>query len=161
MTPPPPDSGRGDDLPLPEALLPEALAAAITMAGPMSIAQFMGAANTHYYATRDPLGASGDFVTAPEISQMFGELIGLWAADLWDRAGRPDVAWVELGPGRGTVRCMHTTRPGSAFANPLSLLLPRQRLLRLFTPSAGHDAVHASDSNHRAHVRCTTFVGMT
>ena len=103
MTPTPPDSGRGDDLSLPETLLPEALAAAITMAGPMSIAQFMGAANTHYYATRDPLGTSGDFVTAPEISQMFGELIGLWAADLWDRAGRPDVAWVELGPGRGTL----------------------------------------------------------
>jgi NADH dehydrogenase [ubiquinone] 1 alpha subcomplex assembly factor 7 len=83
--------------------LAEALAAAITMAGPMSIAQFMGAANAHYYATRDPLGAAGDFVTAPEISQMFGELIGLWAADLWDRADRPDVAWVELGPGRGTL----------------------------------------------------------
>jgi SAM-dependent MidA family methyltransferase len=63
----------------------------------------MAAANAHYYATRDPLGAGGDFTTAPEISQMFGELIGLWAADLWDRAGRPDIAWVELGPGRGTL----------------------------------------------------------
>ncbi|MEN2790793.1 SAM-dependent methyltransferase [Sphingomonas oligophenolica] len=63
----------------------------------------MAAANAHYYATRDPLGASGDFTTAPEISQMFGELIGLWCADLWDRAGRPDIAWVELGPGRGTL----------------------------------------------------------
>jgi NADH dehydrogenase [ubiquinone] 1 alpha subcomplex assembly factor 7 len=63
----------------------------------------MTAANAHYYATRDPLGADGDFTTAPEISQMFGELIGLWAADLWDRAGRPDAAWVECGPGRGTL----------------------------------------------------------
>ncbi len=63
----------------------------------------MAAANAHYYATRDPLGAAGDFTTAPEISQMFGELIGLWCADLWDRAGRPDIAWVELGPGRGTL----------------------------------------------------------
>ena len=63
----------------------------------------MAAANAHYYATRDPLGAGGDFTTAPEISQMFGELIGLWAADLWDRAGRPETAWVELGPGRGTL----------------------------------------------------------
>ena len=99
MTTAPAATGAG------EASLPlaEALAAAITMAGPMSIAQFMGAANAHYYATRDPLGRAGDFVTAPEISQMFGELIGLWAADLWDRAGRPDVAWVELGPGRGTL----------------------------------------------------------
>jgi SAM-dependent MidA family methyltransferase len=64
----------------------------------------MALANAHYYATRDPLGAAGDFVTAPEISQMFGELIGLALADLWDRAGRPPgVAYVELGPGRGTL----------------------------------------------------------
>lgn len=86
-----------------EAALPERLARAITLAGPISIAQYMAAANAHYYATRDPLGAGGDFTTAPEISQMFGELIGLWLADLWDRAGRPDVAYVELGPGRGTL----------------------------------------------------------
>ncbi|QJQ33639.1 class I SAM-dependent methyltransferase [Sphingomonas lacunae] len=63
----------------------------------------MAYANAHYYATRDPLGADGDFITAPEISQMFGELIGLWCADLWMRAGQPDAAWVELGPGRGTL----------------------------------------------------------
>uniref|UniRef100_UPI0035CA2DBD class I SAM-dependent methyltransferase n=1 Tax=uncultured Sphingomonas sp. TaxID=158754 RepID=UPI0035CA2DBD len=63
----------------------------------------MASANAQYYATRDPLGAAGDFTTSPEISQMFGELIGLWCADLWDRAGRPDIAWVELGPGRGTL----------------------------------------------------------
>ncbi|MEG3182263.1 SAM-dependent methyltransferase [Sphingomonas sp. LT1P40] len=63
----------------------------------------MGAANTHYYATRDPLGTRGDFTTAPEISQMFGELIGLALADLWDRAGRPTAHYVELGPGRGTL----------------------------------------------------------
>ncbi|CAN5394931.1 SAM-dependent methyltransferase [soil metagenome] len=86
-----------------ETLLPERLARAITLAGPMSLAQYMGAANAHYYATRDPLGAGGDFTTAPEISQMFGELIGLWSADLWDSAGRPGAAWVELGPGRGTL----------------------------------------------------------
>ncbi|CAN5876381.1 SAM-dependent methyltransferase [soil metagenome] len=86
-----------------EPTLADRLARAITLAGPISIAQFMAAANAHYYATRDPLGAGGDFTTAPEISQMFGELIGLWCADLWDRAGRPDIAWVELGPGRGTL----------------------------------------------------------
>jgi NADH dehydrogenase [ubiquinone] 1 alpha subcomplex assembly factor 7 len=86
-----------------EASLPDRLARAITLAGPMPVSQFMAAANAHYYATRDPLGAAGDFTTAPEISQMFGELIGLWCADLWDRAGRPAVAWVELGPGRGTL----------------------------------------------------------
>jgi SAM-dependent MidA family methyltransferase len=64
----------------------------------------MAAANTHYYATRDPLGRAGDFITAPEISQMFGELIGLALAEVWLRAGRPEpVAYVELGPGRGTL----------------------------------------------------------
>jgi len=84
-------------------LLPERLARAITLAGPIPLSQFMGAANAHYYGTRDPLGARGDFTTAPEISQMFGELIGLWMADLWDRAGRPAARYVELGPGRGTL----------------------------------------------------------
>lgn len=73
------------------------------MAGPIPLSQFMGAANAHYYATRDPLGARGDFTTAPEVSQMFGELIGLWMADLWQRAGEPPVRYVELGPGRGTL----------------------------------------------------------
>jgi NADH dehydrogenase [ubiquinone] 1 alpha subcomplex assembly factor 7 len=65
---------------------------------------FMGEANAHYYATRDPLGAAGDFTTAPEISQMFGEMVGAALADYWDRAGRPgDALYVELGPGRGTL----------------------------------------------------------
>jgi len=64
----------------------------------------MGEANTHYYATRDPLGVTGDFTTAPEISQMFGEIVGAALADCWARAGRPDNAlYVELGPGRGTL----------------------------------------------------------
>ncbi|MCT2559959.1 SAM-dependent methyltransferase [Tsuneonella sp. YG55] len=72
--------------------------------GPISLAHFMAESNARYYTTRDPLGAGGDFVTAPEISQMFGELIGLWLADMWIRAGRPDpVGFVELGPGRGTL----------------------------------------------------------
>ena len=85
------------------ASLADRLAQMIDMAGPIPVAQFMAAANTHYYATRDPLGAAGDFTTAPEISQMFGELTGLWLADLWDRAGRPAAHYVELGPGRGTL----------------------------------------------------------
>jgi len=64
----------------------------------------MEACNTYYYATRDPLGAAGDFTTAPEISQMFGELVGAAMADAWARASRPaNVRYVELGPGRGTL----------------------------------------------------------
>ncbi len=72
--------------------------------GPISLSQFMGESNARYYASRDPLGSGGDFVTAPEISQMFGELIGLWLADIWIKAGRRQpVHYVELGPGRGSL----------------------------------------------------------
>src|SRR5947209_19666525 len=64
----------------------------------------MEACNAYYYSTRDPLGARGDFTTAPEISQMFGEMIGAALADCWKRAGAPDGAiYAELGPGRGTL----------------------------------------------------------
>lgn len=73
--------------------------------GPIPLAQFMAEANAHYYSARDPLGADGDFVTAPEISQMFGEMIGGWLADLAIRAGALDAVYVELGPGRGTLAC--------------------------------------------------------
>lgn len=84
--------------------LTERLARLIDTSGPISVSQYMAEANAHYYATRDPLGAAGDFTTAPEISQMFGELVGLWLADLWDKAGCPaEVYYVELGPGRGTL----------------------------------------------------------
>ena len=76
----------------------------IETSGPISLAQYMAESNAHYYASRDPLGAAGDFTTAPEISQMFGEMIGLWLADMWQRAGAPGrVCYVELGPGRGTL----------------------------------------------------------
>lgn len=64
----------------------------------------MGACNAYYYATRDPLGTRGDFTTAPEISQMFGELAGACLADCWARTGKPaGTRFVELGPGRGTL----------------------------------------------------------
>ena len=84
------------------------LAARIRATGPITLADYMAEALGHpehgYYRRGDPLGAAGDFTTAPEISQMFGELIGLWLADAWERLGRPDpVRVVELGPGRGTL----------------------------------------------------------
>ena len=87
---------------------PETLAAIfrrlIANTGPISLAHYMCEANARYYSAKDPLGAAGDFVTAPEISQMFGELIGLWLADMWIGAGRKQpVHYVELGPGRGTL----------------------------------------------------------
>nr|WP_301287158.1 SAM-dependent methyltransferase [Sphingobium sp. OAS761] len=80
------------------------LARQIASGGPISVAHYMGEANRHYYATRDPLGLEGDFTTAPEISQMFGELVGLALADLWLRSPmRVEPVYVELGPGRGTL----------------------------------------------------------
>ena len=63
----------------------------------------MAACNAHYYATRDPLGAAGDFTTAPEIHQMFGEMVGACLADCWHRAGSAEAIYAELGPGRGTL----------------------------------------------------------
>jgi len=80
----------------------------IASQGPLTMARFMAEALGHpeygYYMTRNPFGAEGDFVTAPEVSQMFGELIGAWCADLWMQMGAPaKVYLVELGPGRGTL----------------------------------------------------------
>ena len=88
--------------------LGERLREMIAIDGPMPVEQFMMLALAHptmgYYTTRDPLGAAGDFTTSPEISQMFGELLGLWAAETWMNMGSPPpIRLVELGPGRGTL----------------------------------------------------------
>jgi NADH dehydrogenase [ubiquinone] 1 alpha subcomplex assembly factor 7 len=82
--------------------------ARIAESGPIPVAEYMAIAlgdpEHGYYRTRDPLGADGDFVTSPEISQVFGELIGLWCAVTWRAMGAPDpVRLIELGPGRGTL----------------------------------------------------------
>ena len=72
--------------------------------GPMPLAEFMALNNAAYYGGRDPFGRGGDFVTAPEVSQMFGEIVGLWCVDAWERMGRPpDIRLIELGPGRGVL----------------------------------------------------------
>lgn len=84
------------------------LAQRIRADGPLTVADYMAECLFHprhgYYSTREPFGRGGDFVTAPEISQMFGELLGLWAADTWMRLGAPaSFIFAELGPGRGTM----------------------------------------------------------
>jgi SAM-dependent MidA family methyltransferase len=84
--------------------LERALHDRIRAEGPITVEAYMQACNSYYYASRDPLGEAGDFTTAPEISQMFGELVGAALADCWKRAGAPDdVIYVEPGPGRGTL----------------------------------------------------------
>jgi NADH dehydrogenase [ubiquinone] 1 alpha subcomplex assembly factor 7 len=84
--------------------LERALRERIAAEGPIAVETYMEACNAYYYATRDPLGARGDFTTAPEVSQMFGEMIGAALADSWRRAGSPaDAIYAELGPGRGTL----------------------------------------------------------
>lgn len=89
-------------------MITERLRDRIRQTGPVSIAAFMTEAlfdpKDGYYATKDPIGAGSDFITAPEISQMFGELMGLWTAQSWIDMGSPDeFQLVELGPGRGTM----------------------------------------------------------
>ncbi len=80
----------------------------IAAGGPMPIARYMALCLTHpqygYYITRDPFGADGDFTTSPEVSQIFGELLGLWALSVWRMLGEPQaINLIELGPGRGTM----------------------------------------------------------
>ena len=106
------------------------IAALIEAQGPMSVAQFMTISlldpQQGYYATRDPLGAGGDFTTAPEISQMFGEMIGLWLVQTWADQGCPkNPRLVELGPGRGTLMAdiLRTAKVAPEFLADLEVVL--------------------------------------
>ena len=88
--------------------LGDEIKAMIGQGGPITLERFIELALGHrefgYYMKQDPFGAAGDFTTAPEISQMFGELIGLWTAEIWLAMGSPDpLRLIELGPGRGTL----------------------------------------------------------
>src|SRR5258706_11952233 len=88
--------------------LRDRLAAGIAAGGPISVAQYMTAClhdpDFGYYATRPAIGAEGDFITAPMVSQMFGELLGVWAASAWELMGRPgELRLIEMGPGDGTL----------------------------------------------------------
>jgi len=104
------------------ACLAVKIAERIRREGPLSVAAFMAMAlhdsESGYYARRDPIGRLGDFITAPEISQVFGEVVGLCLAEWWQRAGRPEpVVVAELGPGRGTL--MHDLLRAAATLSPL------------------------------------------
>jgi NADH dehydrogenase [ubiquinone] 1 alpha subcomplex assembly factor 7 len=106
------------------------IARRIALTGPISLADFMAEALGHprlgYYRTALPVGAAGDFTTAPEISQMFGELVGAWLAERWLAMGRPaPVRLVELGPGRGTLMsdALRATRGVPGFHAALDLHL--------------------------------------
>ena len=117
--------GLGAVTPL-EALIRRRIAAA----GPMPVAEYMALCLGHpehgYYRTRDPLGRGGDFVTAPEVSQMFGELVGLWLA-----AAAPEARlWVELGPGRGTLMADALRAAGAAGLRPEVWFVETSEVLR-------------------------------
>ena len=106
------------------------IAALIEAQGPMSVAQFMTISlldpTEGYSAIRDPLGAGGDFTTAPEISQMFGEMIGLWLVQAWSDQGCPkNPRLVELGPGRGTLMAdvLRTAKVAPEFLAELEVVL--------------------------------------
>ncbi len=112
--------------------------------------RFMARANQAYYATHDPFR---DFTTAPEIGQVFGELLGAWAAAMWDAMGRPDpVILAELGPGRGTLmadalRLVRRSAPGFGAALRLRFVETspplRETLAQRFPDAAFDDAVAA------------------
>ncbi len=137
--PAPPAGGRG--------ALADRLRERIRADGPITVEAYMAACNAHYYATRDPLGAAGDFTTAPEISQMFGELVGACLADCWARAGGlGDIEYVELGPGRGTLatdalRVLHKVgaRPNVNFVETSPVLIDAQ--LELHPEAEWHETL--------------------
>lgn len=130
--------------------------------GPISIARYMTLCLQHptygYYIRKDPLGARGDFTTAPEISQMFGEMLGLWAAAVWQSQGGGPIALTELGPGRGTLMAdiLRTARQVPGFLEALKLQLvetspalrKRQQEALKGYPVAWYNSLAETSDNH-------------
>lgn len=133
--------------------LSRSIARRISLQGPISIAEFMAEALGHpqhgYYMGKDPFGRTGDFITAPEISQMFGELVGLWCAEVWRLMGSPSpFNLIELGPGRGTLMqdALRAARVLPEFAEAASIHLvetsPVLRDMQAVTLGGHHPAWH-------------------
>ena len=121
---------------MPELTLAEQIDAQIRTTGPMSLSTYMGLCLSHprhgYYAVGRPIGAAGDFITAPEISQMFGELVGFCIVNLWQQMGEPkSFTLLELGPGRGTLMqdALRAASKADGFENALHLQLFEQNAL--------------------------------
>lgn len=118
--------------------LAEQLTRQISQSGPMSVAEFMALClfdpENGYYTTKEPFGKGGDFVTAPEISQMFGELVAIWMASAWSAAGKPtSCTFAEIGPGRGTLmrdmlRTLRTAMPDFPAAASIYMIETSPRL---------------------------------
>ena len=135
--------------------LGQILAQRIAQGGPMTLAEYMAECLLHpahgYYTTREPFGAHGDFITAPEISQMFGELLGLCLAQSWlDRGAPTPFTLAELGPGRGTLMAdiLRATRgvPGFHAAARVLLVEASPRLREIQRATLGDHPVHWVDS---------------
>ncbi|MGO4854266.1 class I SAM-dependent methyltransferase [Phaeovulum sp. W22_SRMD_FR3] len=136
-------------------LLAGLIARRIAAEGPMRLSDYMALCLLHpehgYYATRDPFGAAGDFTTAPEISQMFGEMLGLCLAQVWMDQGRPSrFLLAEIGPGRGTlmadVRRVIARVPGMADAAELHLVEASAHLRGVQRATLAGHSVHWHDS---------------
>jgi NADH dehydrogenase [ubiquinone] 1 alpha subcomplex assembly factor 7 len=124
----------------PDTPLAATLRALIAAQGPIPVSRFMAEALYHprhgYYMQAEPFGRGGDFITAPDISQMFGELIGLWCVDTWQRLGAPPaINLVELGPGRGTLMAdmLRASRRHAPFRPVLVEISPRLRAVQAQT----------------------------
>lgn len=138
----------------------------IETSGPMLVSRYMQLCLAHpkhgYYTTRDPLGVDGDFTTAPEISQLFGEMVAVWLASVWQQMGSPEpFALVELGPGRGTLMAdvLRATQHVPGFHDALSVHLvetsPALRAKQVETlKSSGITSTHHDDLENLPETPC-------
>jgi SAM-dependent MidA family methyltransferase len=128
----------------------------IKASGPMPVWRYMDLCLSHpqhgYYISRDPLGREGDFITAPEVSQMFGELLGLWAASVWKALGSPQLfRLIEIGPGRGTM--MSDALRALRVLPPLYQTLPGQLVYNNPVRGQNHNATLTGLRNVSWHER--------